>query len=179
MRCSQPSRPEWRLLALRDYSESPSPMCEKCWRQNLDDLEKADNLVLWMSHSDDESGGQEFESLRARQLAHCRHICFVQCVGSCFHARRAVEARWTRERSLLATLIENSARDGRRWHGLGQAVSGLYAGGRRDWQLHKRLCEAVFPNGLSPKRSACRFGRRSAQAPEGYTGPPANKGGVR
>jgi hypothetical protein len=43
-------------------------MCEKCWRQNLDDLEKADNLVLWMSHSDYESGGQEFESLRARQI---------------------------------------------------------------------------------------------------------------
>ena len=44
-------------------------MCEKCWRQNLDDLEKADNLVLWMSHSDYESGGQEFESLRARQIS--------------------------------------------------------------------------------------------------------------
>jgi hypothetical protein len=31
--------------------------------------------------SDYESGGQEFESLRARQLAHCQHNCFVQRVG--------------------------------------------------------------------------------------------------
>jgi hypothetical protein len=29
-----------------------------------------------------ESGGQEFESLRARQLAHCQHNRFVQC-GKC------------------------------------------------------------------------------------------------
>jgi len=41
MRCSQPSRPESRLLALRDNSESLSPMCEKCWPHNLEDLEKA------------------------------------------------------------------------------------------------------------------------------------------
>src|SRR5262249_12581532 len=46
MRCSQPSRPESRLLALRDNSESLSPMCEKCWCHNLEDLEKADNLAV-------------------------------------------------------------------------------------------------------------------------------------
>jgi hypothetical protein len=43
------------------------------------------------------SGGQEFESLRARQLAHCRHNCFVQSDGELLPrpARRgsAVEAR--------------------------------------------------------------------------------------
>jgi hypothetical protein len=44
-------------------------MCGKCWHQNLEGLEKADNRVPWLElvrASDYESGGQEFESLRAR-----------------------------------------------------------------------------------------------------------------
>src|SRR5262245_50163778 len=76
MRCSQPSRPESRLPASRDNSGSPSPTCEKCWRQNLEDLEKADSLVPWLEPiraPDYESGGQEFESLRVRHTNPCKY----------------------------------------------------------------------------------------------------------
>src|SRR5262245_49199508 len=57
MRCSQPSRPESRLLALRGNSESLSPMCKKCWPHNLEDLGKADNLPLGMSRFNLGGGG--------------------------------------------------------------------------------------------------------------------------
>ena len=60
-------------------------------------LERAASTIKERLRSDYESGGQEFESLRARQLAHCQHICFVQCVGELLPrpARRGsvVEAR--------------------------------------------------------------------------------------
>ena len=49
MRYSQPSRPESRLRASRDNSGSPSPTCEKCWRQNLEDLENANNVSCILS----------------------------------------------------------------------------------------------------------------------------------
>jgi hypothetical protein len=60
-------------------------------------LERAASTIKERLRSDYESGGQEFESLRARQLAHSRHICFVQRVGELLPrpARRGsvVEAR--------------------------------------------------------------------------------------
>jgi hypothetical protein len=43
-------------------------MCGKCWHQNLEELEKANNRFPEpIGAPDYESGGQEFESLRARQ----------------------------------------------------------------------------------------------------------------
>jgi hypothetical protein len=38
-------------------------MCGKCWHQNLEELEKADDRVPWLKPIY-ESGGQESESLR-------------------------------------------------------------------------------------------------------------------
>ena len=81
-----------------------------------------------------ESGGRGFESLRARQLAHCWHDCFVPCVGKLLprRARRgsAVEAGTV---LLLPSIrIERLMAVG--GIGWGQAVSGLYARRRRDWQ---------------------------------------------
>ena len=60
-------------------------------------LERAASTIKERLRSDYESGGQEFESLRARQLAYCRHFCFVHYVGELLPcpARRGsvVEAR--------------------------------------------------------------------------------------
>ena len=83
---------------------------------------------------DYESGGRRFESFRARQLAHCWHDCFVPCVGKLLprRARRgsAVEAGTV---LLLPSIrIERLMAVG--GIGWGQAVSGLYARRRRDWQ---------------------------------------------
>src|SRR5262245_43349963 len=47
MRCSQPSRPESRLPASPDNSESPNPTCGKCAKG--DPLEAIDRLVPWES----------------------------------------------------------------------------------------------------------------------------------
>jgi hypothetical protein len=39
------------------------------------------------SSLDQKSGNPtEIAGFRARQLAHCRHNCFVQCVGGCLYA---------------------------------------------------------------------------------------------
>ena len=56
-------------------------------------LERAASTIKERLRSDYESGGQEFESLRARQLAHCLHNCFVQCVCG---AVSTVGASWKR-----------------------------------------------------------------------------------
>src|SRR6476620_4301884 len=48
MRYSQASRQESRLPASRDNSGSPNLMCGKCWHQNLEELQKANNRVPWL-----------------------------------------------------------------------------------------------------------------------------------
>jgi hypothetical protein len=48
MRYLQASRQESRLPASRDNSGSPNLMCGKCWHQNLEELQKANNRVPWL-----------------------------------------------------------------------------------------------------------------------------------
>ena len=89
--------------------------------------------------------GRRFESFRARQLAHCPHNRFVQCVrkllplpargGSAVEAGTVFVPTSMRIERLMAV-------GGIGW---GQAVSGLYARGRRDWQPHKRVLRRRLP----------------------------------
>ena len=115
------------------YRERPLPPAQPV-RENFPcDAQQAPVAQLDRA-PDYESGGRRFESFRARQLAHCWHDCFVPCVGELLprRARRgsAVEAGTV---LLLPSIrIERLMAVG--GIGWGQAVSGLYARRRRDWQ---------------------------------------------
>ena len=135
-----PSRPTSRRGRISERSRRPErptlplqsqPNASPFWIMLLLRLGATERKMILQSA---EHQTTMFESFRARQLAHCWHDCFVPCVGKLLprRARRgsAVEAGTV---LLLPSIrIERLMAVG--GIGWGQAVSGLYARRRRDWQ---------------------------------------------